>query len=421
MTHETKPTEILLVEDAKFYRSVIKSQLEKQLGFVVACAETLQEADEILEERADDFFLALLDLNLPDAPNGEIVEHVMKKNIPSVVFSGHFNEEMRDDLMQKRIIDYVLKDSPASIEYVISTVKRLYQNQFVKVLLVDDSKTARFQMGELLNRYKFQVVEAKDGLEGLEVLANNPDVKLVITDYNMPNLDGFEFTKKIRTQYSKRELSIIGVSTYGNHALSAKFIKVGANDFITKPFLNEEFFCRVSQNVEIIDYINAMKESVVTDYLTGLKNRRYFYERGLQMFKESQEGNGYLIAAMMDLDGLKTVNDTYGHDCGDEILRHAASKLRQHFANIGVVTRFSGGEFCAIMYRDGTEDIIEFFENIRHEIETTPLHYTNQQVKTSISIGVTWQNTENLDDLVNLCERFLLKAKEQGGNKVVVG
>ncbi|WP_135081854.1 response regulator [Terasakiella sp. SH-1] len=421
MDEEVKPIEILLVEDAKFYRSVIKSQLEKQLGFHVTCAETFQEAEKILEQNSENFFLALLDLNLPDAPDGEIVEYVMKKNIPSVVFSGHFNEEMRDDLMSKKIIDYVLKDSPASIEYVIATVKRLYQNQFVKVLLVDDSKTARYQMRELLTRYKFQVVEANDGLQGLKALEENPDVKLVITDYNMPNLDGFEFTKKIRTQYSKRELSVIGVSTYGNHALSAKFIKVGANDFITKPFLNEEFFCRVTQNVEIIDYINAMKNSVITDYLTGLRNRRYFYQRGAAMFQESMEGNGYLICALMDIDGLKRVNDTYGHDCGDEVLRHVAKTLRQRFANIGVITRFNGGEFCAIMYRESTEDSIEFFEAMRNDIENAPLHYNNQAITCTISMGVTWQNTENLDDLVNLSERFLAKAKETGGNQVIVG
>jgi len=198
--------EILLVEDAKFFRSVIKSQIEKQLGFHVTCAETYAEACQILDEKADKFFLALLDLNLPDAPKGEIVDYVISKSVPALVFSGHFNEELRDHLMQQNIIDYVVKDSPASIEYVISTVKRLYQNQFSKVLLVDDSKTARYQIHSLLSRYKFQVLEANDGLEALKILNENPDISLVITDYNMPNLDGFELTKKIRTHYSKREL-----------------------------------------------------------------------------------------------------------------------------------------------------------------------------------------------------------------------
>lgn len=188
--------DILLVEDAKFYRSVLKSQLEKELNCNVICAETFKQATSILKERGNTFFLALLDLNLPDAPNGEIVEYVISQPIPSIVFSGHFNEEIRDDLMQKNIIDYVVKDSPASIEYVISTVKRIYLNQFIKVLLVDDSKTARYQMRGLLHRYKFQVLEACDGLEALKVLDENPDIMLIITDYNMPNLDGFELTKK---------------------------------------------------------------------------------------------------------------------------------------------------------------------------------------------------------------------------------
>ena len=421
MTDFDQKIDILLVEDAKFYRSVLKSQLEKELDCNVICAETFKQAATILKERGNTFFLALLDLNLPDAPNGEIVEYVISQPIPSIVFSGHFNEEIRDDLMQKNIIDYVVKDSPASIEYVISTVKRIYLNQFIKVLLVDDSKTARYQMRGLLQRYKFQVLEACDGMEALKVLDENPNIMLVITDYNMPNLDGFELTKKIRTHYSKRELSIVGVSTYGNHALSAKFIKIGANDFITKPFLNEEFFCRISQNIEMLEYINALKDSLITDYLTGVRNRRYLYDRGQEMFKEAQKSDGYLIAAMIDVDHFKQINDSFGHDAGDFVLTAIAKKIDRYFKNKGVVARFGGEEFCVLMYRDDTEDIIETFETLCDSIAETTFTYESHELSVQISVGITWQSTESLEDLINLSDRFLYDAKKSGRNCVHAG
>lgn len=416
----SQSVEILLVEDAKFFRSVIKSQIEKQLGFTVTCAETYAEAVAILDERANDFFLALLDLNLPDAPQGEIIDVVIEKSVPSIVFSGHFNEELRDHLMQQNIIDYVVKDSPASIEYVISTVKRLYNNQSVKVLLADDSKTARYQMRGLLERYKFNVLEATNGLEALKLLDENPDVLLVITDYNMPKLDGFEFTKKIRSHYSKRQLCIIGVSTYGNHALSAKFIKVGANDFITKPFLNEEFFCRVSQNIEMLEHIRALENSLITDYLTGLRNRRYLFERGETMLEECRNEGGFLVAAMLDIDFFKKINDTFGHDGGDEALKAVSNYLRHYFNEIGVAARFGGEEFCILIHQDHIDDIEEMFETVRQDIENLDISYGNRALKVTLSIGVSWKKTADLETLINAADQCLYTAKDKGRNQVVI-
>lgn len=416
----TKPVEILLVEDGKFFRSVIKNQIENQLKFKVTCAETYAEACAIIEERSEDFFLALLDLNLPDAPKGEIVDFVIEHAIPSIVFSGHFNEELRDHLLQQNIIDYVVKDSPASIEYVITTVKRLYRNQFVKVLLVDDSKTARYQMASLLHRYKFKVLEATDGLDALKVLNENPDTLLVITDYNMPNLDGFELTKKIRTHHSKREICIIGVSTYGNHALSAKFIKVGANDFITKPFLNEEFFCRVSQNIEMLEHIHALQDSLITDYLTGLRNRRYLYERGQVMMGEYEDQGGKLIACMCDIDHFKNVNDTYGHDGGDEALKHVANILRHSFQELGICARIGGEEFCILLHQDNTDEVEELFEKVRQEIESSPFMYGNRDINLTVSMGISFKHVATLDDLISLADENLYKAKQNGRNQIVI-
>lgn len=413
-------TKVLLVEDGRFYRSVLKVQLEKELGFEVLCAENYAQACEQIEQHGADLFLALLDLSLPDASNGEIVDFVSARKIPSLIFSGQFDEELRDQLLQRNIIDYVVKESPASIEYVIATVKRLYKNQFVKVLMVDDSKTARYQMGSLLTRYKFQVLQATNGVEALRALDEHPDVRLVITDFNMPEMDGFELTKKIRTHHSKRKLPIIGVSTYGNHALSAKFIKVGANDFITKPFLNEEFFCRVSQNVDMVEYIDALQDSLITDYLTGLRNRRYLFERGQVMHKEAEENGGtYLVACMVDIDHFKRINDTYGHDAGDAVIREVADEIRQAFAHKGITARFGGEEFCVLMCVAETEGLFEQFDQLRIDIATKGVDYGTRHIPVTASFGISWQGGETVDAVINQADQNLYKAKKEGRNKVV--
>lgn len=90
-------------------------------------------------------------------------------------------------------------------------------------------------------------------------------------------MNGLELTKNIRKLYSSQELAVIGMSIFGDNQLSARFLKLGGSDFITKPFLEEEFFCRIKQNMELLEHIKELKFLANRDYLTGLYNRRYFF------------------------------------------------------------------------------------------------------------------------------------------------
>ena len=100
---------------------------------------------------------------------------------------------------------------------------------------------------------------AENGAKALEILRKNPDIGLVVTDYNMPDIDGFELTRRIRTMRGSHELRIIGVSSSNNRLLSARFRKAGGNDFMLRPFIDEEFYCRVNQNLDTLVQIQAAK------------------------------------------------------------------------------------------------------------------------------------------------------------------
>jgi PleD family two-component response regulator len=125
---------------------------------------------------------------------------------------------------------------------------------------VDDSRVFRNRISSLLEVHQYSVLPAGDGAEALKILGENPDIALVITDYEMPKMDGFDLTQKIREKRDKNEVAIIGISAQGDHGLSARFLKNGANDFICKPFLTEEFYCRVTQNVETIEHLRRLKQ-----------------------------------------------------------------------------------------------------------------------------------------------------------------
>ena len=248
MQHPEK--KILLVEDSKVQARIIGQHLADVTPFDTVMAASLAEAQAMLAGR-ETFFAAILDLNLPDDPDRSIVDVAVRAGVPCVVMTANFDEELRDELMAKNVVDYFLKTVP-ELSNLVDCIERLYKNLSLKVLVVDDARTARHQVTRLLVNQNYQPLEADDGVQALEVLEAHPDVRLVITDYNMPRMDGFELIGEIRKTRPKHELAIVGISAQSG-PLTARFIKNGANDFVTKPIQAEEFYCRINQQMDLLD------------------------------------------------------------------------------------------------------------------------------------------------------------------------
>ncbi|WP_135079191.1 diguanylate cyclase [Terasakiella sp. SH-1] len=419
MKTSTRP-KVLIVEDTQFFRETLKKQIEEKLGFSVITAQSYADACGIILEEGLNIYLALLDLNLPDAPNGEIVDFAIEQKIPSVVVSGYFNENIREELAHKNIIDYVIKKGPGSIDDAVNAVKRIYKNQLVKILVVDDSLTARVQLAHLLRGYRFQLFEAADGPEALTVLQEHPDIKLTIVDYNMPKMDGCELVEEIRQNFSRQQMAIIGISGQGSSLLSTKFIKLGANDFLNKPFMKEEIYCRVTQNLEMLDHIKMLEDALITDYLTGLKNRRYLFDRGEIIHHEAKASQGQFVCAMLDIDHFKKVNDEKGHGAGDVVLVNFAGVLQKHFRNDAVVARFGGDEFCIVMLTDDIAAAKDRFEVLRADIAQREIEHYAGMISVTSSVGICTQKTDTLEEAITLADEQLYKSKVEGRNKVSV-
>jgi PleD family two-component response regulator len=166
---------------------------------------------------------------------------------------------MRDKLLAKDIVDYILKDNVFAVDLLAESICRFLTNHRHHVLIVDDSATARALLSSRLKRYNFRVSTADSGAKALEILKANRDIGLMITDYNMPDIDGFELTRRIRSSIGSHQLRIIGVSSSSNRLLSARFLKAGGNDFMLRPFIDEEFYCRVNQNLDTLLQIQSMQ------------------------------------------------------------------------------------------------------------------------------------------------------------------
>jgi len=171
---------VLVVEDSRLFGSMLKKEIESVTNFSVEWLQTYGETRERLEQGKGEFFAALLDLNLPDAPNGEVVDLVLTENIPVIVFTGDMSDDAREYIWSKKVAEYVLKEDSQSIDYIIYLLRRLRRNAEIKILIVDDSRFYRKIIRDLLQIHKYQTVEAADGLEALELLARHNDIAMVV-------------------------------------------------------------------------------------------------------------------------------------------------------------------------------------------------------------------------------------------------
>jgi len=309
---------ILIVEDNKTLAKLIAKKIEQTLEFEVDIAYKLSEAKLFLKRY--DYFLTLLDINLPDAPNGEIVDYVLKKGNKAIVLSGNIDKDFRKKMLQKNIIDYINKGGVDDINYILHTIERLQKNQKHKILVVDDSMVFRKTMKNMLENLFYKVITVAHGEEALNILGTSPDISLIITDYNMPVMNGLELTHEIRKEHSRTELSIIAISSNNDEEINALFLKQGANDYINKPFSKEEFSCRINNSIEALENIQLITNHANRDFLTGLYNRRYFFDNMPKYIESIKDSTQQFAIAMIDIDFFKKINDTYGHDVGDNVI-----------------------------------------------------------------------------------------------------
>ncbi|MBF0420292.1 MAG: response regulator [Magnetococcales bacterium] len=272
MTRSTQESlePLLVVEDSRSFASLLLGTIRQQLEHPVTLAKSYEEAVKVVEATKTPFLLAILDLYIPGAPNGEIVDFIRKKGIPAIVLTGMYKKDLQDSIMAKGILDYFVKDNIGVIDGVIHFIRRFRKNKQIRILAVDDSRSVRSMLVTFLKRYGFEVLQAEDGQKALEILERE-QVHLVITDYQMPRLDGIQLLKKVRAFHSRDELAVIGLSSVADGDLSVQFIKAGANDFLVKPFENEELLCRVTQNIEIIERHQEL-EKLVKRHTSVLEN-----------------------------------------------------------------------------------------------------------------------------------------------------
>ena len=410
---------ILIIEDSRSVSSLMRHRLEKDFFCQVTQCASADVFRDIIR-RGDPFDVAVVDLNLPGASDGEVLDAVIAEGIPAVVFTADFNREHRDRLLPKGVADYHVKNNENAIDMVVSSVLRLLGNRDVGVLVVDDVPSARSMLADLLRGQKFQVYEAATGYQALDILARQPHIELVITDYHMPDMDGYELTRRIRREHNSDRLRIIGISSSADRLLSASFLKGGANDFVYRPYVVEELQCRIQHNIETLAQLRQLRVAAFSDYLTGLPNRRYFFDEGPAQVAGRLERREACCIAMLDIDHFKKLNDTYGHEIGDRVLQAVGAKLARRLEGSGhLLARLGGEEFSVLMLGLDVEAGAALCETLRADIESLRVALDDQDLNVTISIGLAEiAGRESFSNYLAAADQLLYLAKSYGRNRV---
>jgi len=300
-----------------------------------------------------------------------------------------------------------------------------------RVLLVDDEPTQRLIMARLLCRAGYHVETAADGREALAMLAAG-DFQLMVTDWEMPEMDGVALCSALRSSPRQAYIYTILLTARDSIEHVVTGLQAGADDYLTKPVVEAELMARLNTGKRIVTLERSLRSAneenrrlSITDPLTGVHNRRYLMEQLPHEMERAVRYRHPLAAIMCDVDHFKVINDTHGHQCGDEVLRAVAERLRQGIRHGDLLVRYGGEEFAIVLVETSVVNAAAAAEHLREQLAGTPFLSTQGALAVTASFGVSGWSSEvpshaSLDMLMARCDIAVYDSKAAGRNRVTV-
>ncbi len=289
------------------------------------------------------------------------------------------------------------------------------------ILVVDDNQPTREILKRRLDRQGYSVSEAADGERAIELVRKHP-FDLVLLDLVMPGLDGLGTLSRLRDLHTAANLPIIMLTSKEGSAEIIEALKRGANDYVTKSEDFSVILARINTQLSLRRLLEQVREMAVKDSLTGIYNRRGFFELAEKEEQRFLRYGGSLHAIMVDLDRFKHINDTHGHRVGDRVLVVAADRCRKALRSSDLLGRWGGEEFAVLLPEIDFEGARQTAQRLTEVLAATPIDTPEGQIRTTLSAGVaTFDGScRNLGDLLNHADKALYEAKRRGRNQVHV-
>lgn len=427
-THCKTIKHILIIEDSKSLANHLKESLDEGLSFRCDIAYNENTAQDMIRRKRYD--LIIVDIHLPDS-SGNFIGELIRNDHRLIVMTGRDDEECREKLITLHLVDYVIKsDAKTLTSFLIKTIQRLNDNRSTVVGICDDSKLARTQILNILKLQNIGYIEFEDGQQVLDFMNNaDPKIDIILTDYEMPKINGLEVIRRIRHTFSEEELPIIALSGSGKVHLLAQFLKIGVNDYLPKNFTNEEFLTRLNLTLDHLHILRRYNKAIeelehisMRDFLTKLYNRHYFFSQIGHITADAIRKNTPYGIMMIDIDFFKKFNDTYGHHAGDVAIQHLASILTNTSRASDYCFRWGGEEFLILIPSCTHDESLQFGERIRKAVESSSVFVENEDLtfKITISIGLAIGLDKDVNNLISKADDMLYQAKQSGRNCVKI-
>jgi diguanylate cyclase (GGDEF)-like protein len=312
------------------------------------------------------------------------------------------------------------------------------------VLVVDDEPTSLRLVDALLKKEGHEVTTATNGHEALALALENPP-QMVVTDWMMPGMDGVQLCRHLRSNDAGRDLYILILTGRSEEERIVEAFEAGADDHVAKPVNQKLLLARIRPGVRVIKLQESLRAQVrqkeeanrklavekrrfkvasMTDALTELPNRRYAMKRLEKEWATSERSGLPLSVILLDIDHFKKVNDTYGHDVGDEVLKSTANAIHRVLRTSDTCTRMGGEEFLVICPGTPLDGAVLLADRIRAAVEANDVPWKGfDQRKVTISLGVgctSLAGIDSIDELLKIADEAVYPAKGQGRNRVAL-
>lgn len=298
-----------------------------------------------------------------------------------------------------------------------------------RILLVDDEPTQRLIMARLLKRAGYDVDAAANGREALAKLEQG-GFQLLITDWEMPEMDGIALCKAVRESQTHGYIYTILLTARDASEHVVAGLQSGADDYLTKPVIEAELMARLNTGKRIVTLERSLRAAndenrrlSVTDPLTGVCNRRYLMEQLPREIERAARYQRQLSLIMCDVDHFKKINDTHGHLIGDEVLKWFVGKMQTGVRNSDWLSRYGGEEFVVVLPETNVVNAGVAAEKLRTLIAAAPFEFEGVNVPVTASFGVSgWRGavvkTAAVDALISKCDASVYVSKAAGRNRV---
>jgi two-component system cell cycle response regulator len=305
-----------------------------------------------------------------------------------------------------------------------------------KLLLVEDSEAQGALIQATLQKQGYEVLWARSGIEGLK-LARSERPDLIVLDVVMQDMDGLAVCRWLKMSGESRDIPIIMLTVRGELQERVEGLHVGADDYLPKPFANEELEARIfaalrvkaaeidlkKRNSELQSMLHHVEALAITDPLTGLFNRRRFDDVLKREFALTKRYSNALSCLLIDVDFFKRINDLYGHDAGDRVLCGIASRLTARLREVDTAARYGGEEFAILLPQTPKQGAMVVAERIASVVRREHFEFDDGSASVTVSIGVAESRDvtgSSPEGLVKAADNALYLAKSRGRDQVVL-